>query len=95
MNNTIHFNQTKTTVNTSLGGLSSYFPNRTTSNRNHIVRMILEFDKDPDDFGKNNLVLDEDKLRELEREKLKRLKESLHGIGEELNDLFQSNLFDG
>lgn len=43
--------------------------------------MILQHDTDPNNFGKNNILLDEEKLMELERMKVKQLKESLHGIG--------------
>jgi hypothetical protein len=93
LNNTSLHAQSKTTFTKSMG-MNCYFPNKTTSNKNHIVRMILEHDSDPNFFGKNNILLDEEKLRELELQKLKRMKESLQGIGEEFNDLFQSTLLE-
>ena len=40
-------------------GMGTYFPNKTTSRNNHIVQMIMEFDKEPQNFGKNNIVMDE------------------------------------
>ena len=90
MHNITH---SKTSFNHSLG-MKKYFPNKTTSNQNKIVRFIQDNDDNPNIFGKNNILLDEEKLREIELQKLNRMKESLHGIGEELNDLFQSGIMD-
>ena len=39
-------------------------------------------------------MLDEVAMKELEELKMKRMKESLHGIGQEVNDLFQSNILE-
>ena len=53
------------------GGLkseSSYYPNKTTSNRNsknHIVALINQQDTNPNEYGKNKLLLQEHKLLEL------------------------------
>lgn len=46
----------KTCFNKSLG-MKSYFPNKTTSGKNPIVRMILEHDDDPNNFPQNNILL--------------------------------------
>lgn len=73
LNCTSLYKQSKTTFTRTMG-INSYFPNKTTSNKNHIVQMILEHDKDPNNFGKNNILLDEQKLMELEQMKIKRLK---------------------
>jgi hypothetical protein len=54
VNNILH---SKTCFNKSLG-MKSYFPNKTTSSKNHIVKMILEHDDDPNNFPKNNILLD-------------------------------------
>ena len=51
-------------MNKSLG-MNSYFPNKTTSNKNHIVQMILDKEGDTSGFVQNNIVLDEDKQRQM------------------------------
>ena len=57
--------------------------------------MILQHDEDPNSFAKNKIVLDDDKLRQMELLKLKnKLKESFQEIGEEIDNLFQSNFFE-
>lgn len=84
----------KTSVNQSLGlkGSSNYFPNRTTSNKHHpIVQLINSQDVAPDEYRQNKILID-DQNDELEREKLRRMKDSLDGIGEEVNELFFSNV---
>jgi hypothetical protein len=53
--------------------------------------MINELDNNTTDYVKNKLLLDDEKMRELEGN-TKKMKESLDGIGEELNDLFVSNV---
>lgn len=58
LNSTSLHTQAKTTFANTIG-ISSYFPNKTTSNKNHIVQMILQHDTDPNNFGKNNILLDE------------------------------------
>ena len=57
LNSTSLHNQAKTTFAKTMG-INSYFPNKTTSNKNHIVQMILQNDNDPNNFGKNNILLD-------------------------------------
>lgn len=71
---------------------SNYFPNKTTSNKHHIVNLINKLDTNSNEYVKNKILLDEDRMKDLEKEKLKKMKESLDGIGEELNDLFVSNI---
>jgi hypothetical protein len=61
LNSTSLHTQAKTTFAKTIG-INSYFPNKTTSNKNHIVQMILQHDTDPNNFGKNNILLDEEKL---------------------------------
>lgn len=39
--------------------MKKYFPNKTTSNQNKIVRFIQDNDDNPNIFGKNNILLDE------------------------------------
>jgi len=60
------FNNIKANNNLKLnksGGLkseSSYYPNKTTSNKNsknHIVALINQQDTNPDQYGKNKLLL--------------------------------------
>lgn len=41
---------------------SNYFPNKTTSNKNHIVNMINKLDN-TSDYVKNKLLLDDEKLK--------------------------------
>lgn len=54
--------------------------------------MIMEFDEHPEEFSKNKLVMEEERE---DRAKLRKLKESLHGmICEELEDLFESAILD-
>jgi hypothetical protein len=57
LNSTSLHTQAKTTFAKTIG-INSYFPNKTT-NKNHIVQMILQNDTDPNNFGKNNILLDE------------------------------------
>lgn len=64
LNSTSLHTQAKTTFTKTIG-INSYFPNKTTSNKNHIVQMILQNDTDPNNFGKNNILLDEEKFMEL------------------------------
>ena len=54
--------------------------------------MINQHDVNPNDYGKNKIVLDEKKMEELERERENKGKPELDGIGEEVNDLFLSNV---
>ena len=54
--------------------------------------MINQHDVNPNDYGKNKIVLDEKKMEELERERESKGKPELDGIGEEVNDLFLSNV---
>jgi len=42
---------------------TTYFPNKTTSNKNYIVTMINRNDDNPNDYGKNKLLLDDEKHR--------------------------------
>lgn len=60
---------------------SSLFPNKTTG-KNHIVNLINKLDDNPSGYGKNKLLLEEDKMEEMEKMKIKKMKESLDGIGE-------------
>ena len=53
--------------------------------------MMCQMDDNPSGYGKNNLLLADEKINQ-EKERLRRMKESLDGIGEELNDLFLSNI---
>lgn len=76
-------------VNKSLGPKAGYFPNKTASTKNHIVSMINKLDDNPNDYAKNKILLEDEKN---EREKQRKMKESLCGIGEELNDLFMSTI---
>ena len=83
-------------LNKSLGmkGGNHYYPNKTTSNNNkhHIVALINQQDSNPHEYGKNKLLLDEKKMNELEQARGRRGKESLDGIGEELDGLFTSTM---
>lgn len=82
-------------MNKSMGLKGEYYPNKTTSNKNnknHIVALINKQDTNPHEYGKNKLLIEEHKLEEQERERSRKGKESLDGIGEELNDLFLSNI---
>ena len=54
--------------------------------------MINQHDVNPNEYGKNKIVLDEKKMEELERERENKGKPELDGIGEEVNDLFLSNV---
>jgi hypothetical protein len=54
--------------------------------------MINKLDAGSGEYVKNKLLLDDERMKDLEKEKLKKMKESLDGIGEELNDLFVSNI---
>ena len=74
--------------------MGTYFPNKTTSRNNHIVQMIMEFDNEPQNFVKNNILMDQEKFRELEAQKMRRIKASIHGFGEEFNQLFESSMLD-
>jgi hypothetical protein len=79
-----------TSVNKSVGPKAgSYFPNKTTSNKNHIVSMINKLDDNPNGYAQNKILLEDEKH---DRERLKKMKESLDGIGEELDGLFLSNI---
>ena len=85
---------TNNSVNQSMGlkSGSSYFPNRTTSNKhkNHpIVQLINSQDSAPDEYCPNKILINGVKE---EDETLRKLKESLEGIGEEVNELFLSNI---
>lgn len=84
---------TNNSVTNSLGLKSgSYFPNRTTSNRpkhHPIVQLINSQDPAPDEYCPNRIVLS---VPAREEEELRKLKESLEGIGEEVNELFLSNI---
>lgn len=42
--------------------------------------MILEHDDDPNNFPKNNILLDEERLRELEEQTRKKMKVSVNGV---------------
>lgn len=89
----MNLNNLKSPLNKS-GGIvtdKNYFPNKTTNNKNKIVNFIRSNDQNPDSYGSNKIVLEEQKMVEIE-EKRKKMKESLDGIGEELNDLFLSNV---
>jgi hypothetical protein len=81
-------------VNQSLGLKSEkYFPNRTTSNKNHpIVQLINSQDECPHEYKQNKILLEDSAHDEQERERLKKMRESLDGIGEEVNELFFSNI---
>jgi hypothetical protein len=82
-------------MNQSLGLKSDkYFPNRTTSKKNHpIVQLINSQDESPHEYKQNKILIeDHAHLEEQERERLRRMKESLDGIGEEVNELFFSNI---
>jgi hypothetical protein len=61
---------------------SNYFPNKTTSNKHHIVSMINKLDaSNNNEYVKNKLLLDDERMKDLEKDKLKKMKESLDGIG--------------
>lgn len=55
-------------LNQSLGvkGGNHYYPNKTTSNKasskHHIVAMINQQDSNPNEYGKNKILLDEKKM---------------------------------
>jgi hypothetical protein len=51
------------TLNKSVGvkGGSAYYPNKTTSNKHHIVAMINSHDS-TNEYGKNKILLDEKKM---------------------------------
>jgi hypothetical protein len=83
------FNTTavKASLNQSAGGEGGYFPNRTTSKVNHpIVQLINSQDDNPHEYRPNRL------LEGAEEREVRKMKESLGGIGEEVNDLFKSNI---
>jgi hypothetical protein len=85
---------TNNSVNHSLGlkSGSNYFPNRTTSTKpkNHpIVELINSQDTTPDEYRQNKILING--TRESE-EGCRKGKESLEGIGEEVNELFLSNI---
>ncbi len=54
--------------------------------------MINQHDVNPNDYGKNKIVLHEKKMEELERERESKGKPELDGIGEEVNDFVLSNV---
>ncbi len=71
-------------MNQSLGLKSDkYFPNRTTSNKNHpIVQLISSQDQSPHEYKQNKILLEDHAAQEEhERERLRRMRESLDGIG--------------
>jgi len=59
------FNNNAVLTNKSIGikNGSSLFPNKTTG-KNHIVNMINKLDDNPSGYGKNKLLLEEDKMEE-------------------------------
>lgn len=69
---------------------SSYFPNKTASSSNGIVNYILSNISKEDEPKHNKILLTDQEMEELERDQRARMKSSLTGIGEELNDLFTS-----
>lgn len=71
-----------------------YYPYKTTSaNSRKILSLIKSGDENPDEYVGNNLKLDDERMRELEeREKMNRMKGSLNEVGEELDNLFLSNM---
>lgn len=73
---------------------SKYFPFKTTSaNSKKILTLIKKADDNPDEYVSNSIKMDESKLREMEEEeKLKKMKRSLNEVGEELDNLFLSNM---
>ncbi len=73
---------------------SKSFPFKTTSaNSKKILTLIKKADDNPDEYVSNCIKIDENKLREMEEEeKLKKLKRSLNEVGEELDNLFLSNM---
>lgn len=77
-NNTNVGNPLMSPLNKSLGmkGGSSYYPNKTTSNKanskHHIVSLINQQDSNPNEYGKNKILLDEKKMSELELERIRR-----------------------
>jgi hypothetical protein len=70
-------------MNNSVGIKSgAYFPNKTTSNpKNSIVSLINKLDQNSEGYVKNKILLDEQQMK-LEQAKIKKMKESLDGIGE-------------
>lgn len=84
-------NITKLSINQSQGIKSgnNYFPNRTTSNKSHpIVSLINSQNGSSNEYKENKLLMEDE---EGEGEK-KKARESLDGIGEEINELFFSNI---
>jgi len=70
----------------------NYFPNRTTSNKSHpIVQLINSINEGGDEYRENKIVISDEKHEE--EEKRKNLRKSLDGIGEEINELFFSNVY--
>jgi len=66
-------------VNRSVGPKTGgYFPNKTTSNKNHIVSMINKLDNSPNNYAKNKILIEED---DHNHDKQRKMKESLCGIG--------------
>ena len=44
---------------------SSLYPNKTTSNKNHIISMINKLDDNPSGYVKNKILLDDEKMDEM------------------------------
>lgn len=48
-----------------MSGNSNYFPNKTTSNKHHIVSMINKLDSGSNEYVKNKLLLDDERMKDL------------------------------
>ena len=44
---------------------SSLYPNKTTSNKNHIISLINKLDDNPSGYVKNKILLDDEKMDEM------------------------------
>lgn len=44
---------------------SNYFPNKTTSNKHHIVHLINKLDSNSGEYVKNKLLLDDEHMKDL------------------------------
>lgn len=74
---------TKLSINQSAGLKGNeYFPNRTTSNKSHPIVSLINSQNGSSNEYKENRLLVEDEEVEVER---KKARESLDGIGEEIN----------
>ena len=76
-------------------GSSSYHPSCTTSGKFHpIVQLIRnQSTEEEDEYGKNRIMLCEDEETRIKRLQVLK-KQSLDGIGEEVEELFMSNILE-